>query len=157
MVSTSNKISLINTGINSGTELKLLNGSCNYNWKNLVKANPDVGSYGTTEAQFSGWENPTFNLTFHIPIDSIPTGTMTWALWNQFVKNQYDGTATTKTKLAITVGSTNTSFADYSADSTTSNNTLIPIQILGYSLSFAASDSANAGFWTINAQIMVTA
>ena len=150
-----NTITLTNAGINSGTAVKLLHGAFSYGWKNLVKADPANSSYSSVEAQFSGWENPTMNLTFHIPVESIPSDTMTWALWNQFVKNQYAGTAATQTRLAITVGSNDTQFGDYSTS--TVAVTAIPIQIDEFSLIFSPVESSNAGFWTINAQVKVTA
>jgi hypothetical protein len=152
-----NTLTLTNASINSGTAVKILNGVVTYNWKNLVKANPTNSSYKNTEAVFTGWENPTFNLTFHIPVGAEPSGTMTWALWNQFVKNKYYASSgATKTTLTIIVGDSDVSFTDYSVDETTSGNTIIPIQILGFGLTFSPGESNKAGFWTINAQVMVT-
>lgn len=151
-----NSITLTNAGINSGAETILLAGDFSYNWKNLTKADPGNGYFGSVETQFSGWENPTMNLTFHIPTDNIPTSSMTWALWNQFVKAQYTGSSSTTTYMKIKYGASDTLFADYSASSSSTGITSIPIQILGFGLNFSPADSDRAAFWSINAQLQVT-
>jgi len=151
-----NTISLINTGINSGTAVKLLNGEMTYGWKNRTLENPTDGTYGNVESQFSGWENPIINTTFYIPIDGVPSGHMTWALWNQFVKNAYDGTAGTQTKLTVTLGDNDTPFLSYAATSAATGTSIIPVQIKSFNLRFSPADSNNAAFWTINAQLVET-
>ena len=147
-----NTISLTNTTLSTSTAVKLLNGEITYSWKNMVQANPSNSSFGSVEAVFTGWENPALNLTFHIPIDNNPSGFMTWGLWNEFVKYQYDGV--NQTTLAISVGASDTSFSDYSDG--TSGDSTIPVIVKGYTLKFGANDSRNANFWTINAQLQVT-
>lgn len=149
------QVTLRSDNINSSTAVKLLNGEVSYSWKNLTNAEPTVDDFGSTEVQFNGWENPAFTLTFHIPNGSIPTGTMTWGLWNQFVKNKYDGTDSTKVYLNILTGN-GTQFTDYSADETSTSVSDIPVVIRGYSVRFGGGDSRDGYFWTINAQVQVT-
>lgn len=148
-------LKLTNSTINSGTAVTLLGGELSYQWKNLTSANPGNSFFASTESQFSGWENPIMSLSFHINVNSIPTGTMTWDLWNQFVKAQYLGTSSTQTFLSCQVG-TSTLFTDYSASSSSTGVTSIPIQINSSTLSFSPGDSDNAHFWTINCQLQVT-
>lgn len=155
-----NTIKLINTNITGSNGLKLLGSKFNYGWKNLTSEDPSESSYGNVESVFQGWENPQVSLTFFIPIDNstLTDGTtfMNWAKWNSLVKNQYDGTSNTQTKLQIKVGDSDTSFSDYSSDSTSSYTTDIPVAIKSYSLTFSPDDSNKSGFWTVNAQLVVT-
>ncbi len=149
-----NTITLTNSTLTTSTAVKLLNGAFTYGWKNLTKIDPGTGFYGDVEAQMNGWENPAITLKFYIPIDNTPANNMTWALWNEFSKYQYDGT--NQTTLNISIGSSDTAFANYSADETTSAVTSIPVIIKNYSLTFSPSDSKDSGFWTISAQLQVT-
>jgi hypothetical protein len=135
------------------TAVKLLNSDFSYSWQNMISNDPTNTAFDKTEVQFSGWENPLINLTFHIPIDLTIPSTMTWALWNQFVKNEYDGSANTQIKLSMVVGSTDTSLVSYATSSSTAS---IPVQIKGYSLRISPTDSNGANFWTINAQLIET-
>ena len=151
-----NSISFKNPTINSGVSVKLLNSNINYSWKNIVSVDPSQTSFSAVEAQLSGWENPTMNLTFYIPIDNVPSSTMTWSLWNQFVKSQYLGTSDTQTTITINVGSSDTAFSSYASTSSHSAVTNIPVQIKSYSLAFGAKDSSRANFWTIQAQLVET-
>jgi len=151
-----NQLTLINTSINSGTAVRLLNGEFTYSWQNQIDAPIIATGYGNSESQFSGWENPIINLTFLIPVDSIPAGTMTWALWNQFVKNQYLGTSATQTKLSAVVGAGDTQFISYAASSSSTGTSTVPIVVKGYTLTFDPGDSVNASLWRINAQLQET-
>jgi hypothetical protein len=155
-----NYIKLINTNITGSGGLKLLHGGVTYSWKNLVSADPGEGFYGNVETQFSGWENPTMNLLFHIPTG---TGTyddgstwMSWSKWNQIAKNQYLGTEASATSIVIAYNASDSLFADYSASSSTTGITSIPIQIRSYSLTFSPDESRGGYLFTINAQIQVT-
>lgn len=104
-----NSIKLINNNITGAGGLKLLHGALTYGWKNLVSNDPGEGFYGAVESQFNGWENPTFNLLFHIPVGDATyadgTNWMSWAKWNELVKNQYLNTVDTATSLQMTVAS----------------------------------------------------
>lgn len=149
-----NQITLTNTSLSTTTAVKLFNGKFTYGWKNLFQVDPSNSAYGNVEAQFSGWENPLITLNFFIPIDDTPAGFMTWSLWNEFVKYQYDGV--TQTILQVSVGSGDTAFADYSADSTTSADTTIPVVVRNYNLTFSPRDSNNANFWKVSVALQVT-
>jgi hypothetical protein len=155
-----NYIKLTSTSITGTGGLKLLHGAVTYSWKNLVTVDPGEGFFGNTEAQFSGWENPTFNLIFHIPTGNatLADGTtyMTWAKWNQLVRSQYTGSSSTQTTLSIAYGASDTLFADYSASASSSGVTAIPIQIRGFTVTFNPQESKNAYLFTINAQVQVT-
>jgi len=145
-----NTLTLTNSTLSTSTAVRLLNGGITYAWKNLVNTDPAIGSFDNIEAQYNGWENPTFKLVFHIPTDNIPASTMTWSLWNEFVKNS----STTNTTLNMSLGSSDTAFAEYSAGST--GDTVIPIIVRNYSLTFGPGDSNDSNFWTINANVQVT-
>jgi len=154
-----NIITLTNSTLSTSTDVTLFNGDFTYSWKNLTKVDPGNGFFGDVEAQTNGWENPALNLKLHIPIDYTPplgfTGDlMTWSLWNEFAKYQYDGT--NHTTLSIKVGSSDTPFANYSADETTTAVTDIPVIVRAYSLKFSPKDSRNSAFWTVDAQLQVT-
>lgn len=151
-----NSLTLTNASLSTSTAVKLLNGEFTYGWKNLVKADPGNGYFGDVEAQFNGWENPIASLMFHIPTDNIPAGTMTWPLWNEFVKAQHAGSSSSCTFLAITYGASDTAFAEYSASSSSTARTTIPVQISSYNLRFSPAESKNAAHWTISAQLQVT-
>jgi len=151
-----NSITLTNDTINSGTAVKLLNSTFTYGFKNMTDVDPTNGGFGITEVQFWGWENPKITLTFHIPIDNIISGFMTWSLWNEFAKNKYDGTSGTQTKLNINVGGSDTAFADYSLDSTSDSVTTIPVQVDNFKLVFGPGGSNNSAFWSVTATFMVT-
>lgn len=153
-----NNVKLINNNITGSSGLYLLHGAFSYSWKNLTSANPIEGGYGNTEALFNGWENPTMNLTFHLPIDtSYVTGSfLSWSAWNAISKNQYDGTNDTQTKIRILIGDSDTPFTDYSSSSSNLASSDIPIIINGYTLNFSPGDSYKSAFWTINAQVQVT-
>lgn len=152
-----NTITLTNPSINSGTAIKLLNSNFSYGWKNLEDSPPSLNSFGNVESQFSGWENPILTLNFHIPINNNIANGMTWALWNEIAKNQYDAdTASTKTVLNISVGSSDSAFTDYSLDSTSSSLSSIPVIVKTYSLTFSPGDSHNSNFWSIKAVLKVT-
>ena len=148
-----NQITLTNTNLSTSTAVKLLNSKFTYNWKNLTKFDPGAGYYGSVETQFSGWENPALNLQFYIPIDNTPDNSMTWSLWNEFVKYEYDGV--TPTTLNFTVGGSDTAFTDYSDSSSSAGVSNIPVQIKSYSL-VISPDTRNGYMWVINAQIQVT-
>ena len=152
-----NQITLTNTNLSTSTAVKLLNSKFTYNWKNLTKFDPGAGYYGSVETQFSGWENPALNLQFYIPIDNTPSGSMTWSLWNEFVKYEYDGE--TPTILNFTVGGSDTAFTDYSASGGSMTSYMgdadIPVQIKSYSL-VISPDTRNGYMWVINAQLQVT-
>jgi hypothetical protein len=151
-------VKLINTNITGASGISLLHGSLSYSWKNLVQVDPSDSAYGNQEAQQNGWENPTFNMMFHLPIGtSYVDGStyLNWEKWNQLSKNLYDGTSATQTKLQVSVKG-NVLFSDYSASSSNTAVTDIPIIIKGYSLSFGPEDSDGGYFWTINAQCQVT-
>jgi len=149
-----NQIILTNDSL-STSSVRLVNGSFSYGWKNLTTADPSNSQFGNVEAQSVGWENPIINLNFYIPIDNIPSGTMTWALWNEYVKNQEVGTSATQTKLGVVVGKNDTSFVSY-ASSLTGSTTNIPVVIKNYTLTFSPSDSRNAAFWNIKATLLET-
>lgn len=144
--------------INSGNSVKLLHGQFNYSWQNLTDDKPSNTSWGNIEVQQSGWENPLISIVFHIPVSDNLSGYMTWALWNQFVKQQYDGTTSTRIYLYVYSGSGSENFRSYASSVSNTTGTFpIPIIIKSYSLSFSPGDSADAGFWTINAQLQETA
>lgn len=147
-----NTITLTNASLSTSTAVKLYNGDFRYSWKNLTKVDPGSGFFGDVEAQTNGWENPLISLKFFIPIDNIGSGYMTWALWNEFARYQYDGT--NQTLLSVSVGSSDTSFTSYSLQS--SGVSSIPVIIKSYDLIFSPSDSRDAGFWTISAQLQTT-
>ncbi|HEY9702638.1 MAG TPA: hypothetical protein V6C58_09340, partial [Allocoleopsis sp.] len=128
-------------------------GNISYSWQNLVVADPTNTAFDKTEVQFNGWENPLINISFCIPTNNIPPSTMTWELWNSFVKNEYVGTTNTKTILNIIVGEVDTSLISYATDTSTQN---IPVQIKGYTLNFGPGDSDKGSFWIINAQLVET-
>jgi hypothetical protein len=151
-----NQVTLVNTGINSGTAVKLLNSEFTYGWKNLTSANPSNTLFGTTETQFNGWENPLINLRFFININNPTSGYMTWALWNAFAKTEYLGTAGTRTYLALTAGSADIAFASYAASSTASAVTSIPVSVISYSLKMNPEDSSESYLLEIDAQLMET-
>lgn len=155
-----NSIKLVNTSITGTSGLMLLHGAVSYGWKNNVTADSGDGFFGDVEAQFNGWENPTINLTFHIPVgDSTFTNGSTWMnwdKWNQLVKNSYLGTESTATSLIFTVGDTDIPFQDYSLSTSSTGTSKPKIQIKGYSLSLSPDESRNAYFWTISAQLQVT-
>ena len=155
-----NTIKLINTNITGSNGLRLLNSKFTYGWKNLTSEDPSESSYGNVESVFQGWENPQITLNFFLPIDNATytdgVTYLNWAKWNQLVKNLYDGTSSTQTKLQIKVGDSDTSFSDYSTDITTTATTDIPVVIKSYNLSFSPDDSNKSGFWTISAQLAVT-
>lgn len=143
--------------INSGTGVKLLHGNFSYSWQNLVEAKPSNGQFGNVEVQQSGWENPMINMTFHIPVDGNPSSNyMTWALWNQFAKQLYDGTVSTVIYLSIYSGNSSVSLRSYADSTGTSGVFPIPVVIKSYSMTFSPNDSSDAGFWTINAQLQET-
>jgi hypothetical protein len=149
-----NIITLTNASLSTSTAVKLLNGDFTYSWKNLTKIDAGEGFFGNVEAQMNGWENPALNLRFYIPIDNLPSGAMSWELWNEFAKYQYDGT--NQTILSVAVGSSDTSFKDYSASTATSGVSSIPVIVRSYALKFSPADSRDSAFWTIDAQLQVT-
>jgi hypothetical protein len=155
-----NTVKLINNSITSSTGLKLLHGTITYGWKNQVTADSGEGYFGDVEAQFNGWENPTINLLFHIPVGNSTyaegTNWMNWAKWNDLVKNQYINTADTATSLVVTVGDTDIPFYEYSLSTSSTGTSNPKIQIKNYTLSLSPDESRNAYFWTINAQLVIT-
>ena len=154
-----NSIKLINTNITGANGLLLLNSTFTYAWKNNTSEDPAESSYGNVESVFQGWENPQINLKFYLPINSnfVDGSTwLNWAKWNELVKNLYDGTSATATSLVISVGKTDTLFADYSASTSNVGVTSIPVVVKSYNLSFSPDDSHNSGFWTVSAQLSVT-
>lgn len=148
-----NTITLQCDALTPSTAIRLLNSDFSYSWQNLVVADPTNTAFDKTEVQFNGWENPLINLTFHIPIDNTPANSMTWALWNSFVKNEYNGATSTQIRMTMVVGSTDTSLFSYATSSSTAS---IPVVIKGYSLRASPTDSNGANFWTINAQLIET-
>lgn len=151
-----NQLTLTNQSLTTSTAVKLLNGEFSYSWKNLTTNNPVVNSYGNSEPVFTGWENPILNLTFYIPINNVPSGTMSWSLWNEFAKVRSDNSvSSTLTKLSVTVGDSDVVFADYSASSAATATTSIPVSVKSYSLRFDPGESVNASLWVINAQLEV--
>lgn len=147
-----NTLTLTNSAINSGSAVRLLGGEFSYSWQNLIDAPPVATGFGNTEVQMSGWENPLINLTFYIPVDNIPSSTMTWALWNQFTKND----TVTQTLLTMRIGASDTIFISYAASSSSTGTSTIPVVIKGYTLNLSPADSSNASFWTVNAQLQET-
>ena len=75
-------------------------------------------------------------IDFYIPIDEIPTGSMTHSLLLSFLKNKYLGTAATKTTLNINYGKSSTPFYGY--DGTTN---AIPVEIDSCDIQFDTRDS----------------
>ncbi len=150
-----NIISLQSNNINSSTAVKLLSPTFTYGWRNMTAENPSNSTFGTVESQFSGWENPMINLQFYIPIDQNISGYMTWALWNQFAKNQYDGTSATRLYLSAEFGNS-VPLATYAASSLSTSTYPIPVQIKSYSLNITADESRNGYLWVITAQLTET-
>jgi hypothetical protein len=151
----SNNIKIICNNITGTSGLALLNADFTYAWKNEVSTNPIESSFDNVETQMNGWENPTMNLTFHIPIGTTyANGTtyMDWAKWNSITKNLYDGTPNSKCRIEINVAGT--AFTDYSTTSTAT--TSIPFIVKSYNLRFSPSESRNSYWWTISAQLQIT-
>lgn len=151
-----NQLTLTNQSLSTSTAVKLLNAEFTYGWKNLTNSNPVVNSFGSVEPVFNGWENPIIGLTFYIPVNSVPSGSMTWALWNEFVKVRSNSSITsTVTKLSVTVGDSDTVFQDYSASPSNVGTSTISVVVKSFNLRFDPGESVNAGLWTINAQLEV--
>lgn len=151
------QISLTNPSL-STTTANLFGASFTYGWRNMTAENPSNSTFGTVESQFSGWENPTINLKFYIPIgNNLPTF-MTWALWNEFAKAQYDGTASTRTLLTVTFGSTLFDSYAYSETNAGIASLLggIPVQLKSYSVNVTSDENKDGQFWVINAQFVET-
>lgn len=147
-----NQILLSNPSLSS-TSVKLLNGKFSYGWKNMVSADPSNGAFNATEVQYTGWENPIISLIFYIPVENLPVGTMTWALWNEYAKNQEIGTSATQTLLSVVVGNNDTAFISYANSVATSD---IPVVIKTFNVDFSPADSQDAGFWTVKATLLET-
>lgn len=149
-----NIISLQSNNISTTSAIKLLNAEISYSWKNLVTTDPSNSSYGSVESQFSGWENPQISLTFYIP-QRNPSGFMTWALWHEFVKNQYVGTDASKIYLSASLGTSDVLLSSFAASSLASSTYPIPVQIKSYNMRVSA-DESKGNLLVINAQLTET-
>ena len=84
-----NAITLTNPGIYLGNPVKLLGAVFRYSWKNLIVREPIPNLNTPSPTQKYGFENPSMTIDFYIPIDEIPTGSMTHSLLLSFLKNKY--------------------------------------------------------------------
>lgn len=131
-----NSIILKNPSINSGVPVQLLGAKFKYSWKNLVEKQ-NIPNYVTpSPTQKYGFENPVISLSFYIPVDSIPSGTMTQPLLLQFLKNKYLDTTATRTTLIVTYATYGSTFL-----SSGGVNGSIPVEIDSCDIDFDTQDS----------------
>jgi hypothetical protein len=155
-------ITLTNSNVNSGTAVDLNTASINYSWKNLTVNKPIQHSFAATEIQFNGWENPLYSLQFIIRPNDSATNTMTWALWNDLIRQK--PTSTNVTTLNITTGGltaggvsgSSAVFKSYAESATSTGVTNIPVVIKSCDVKFDAGDSNNGFFWRVNAVLVET-
>ena len=126
-----NRLTLTNSGQNSGQALILLGSTFNYQWSNLTTDFPIEGKFsGIISANFKGWKNPIIAITFYIETDNATIGSITWNQWNDIVK---DGVNTTYLNLKYGTGDTNFTSTASVAQGVTGISS-IPIQIKDYQL-----------------------
>jgi hypothetical protein len=155
-------ITLTNTNVNSGTAVDLNTANITYSWKNLTVNKPLENAFAATEIQFNGWENPLFSLQFIIRPNDSATNTMTWALWNSFLRQK--PTASNVTTLNITTGGltaggtagSSAVFKSYAESETSTGVTNIPVVIMSADVKFDAGDTVNGYFWVVNAKLVET-
>lgn len=155
-------ITLTNSNVNSGTAVALNTATITYSWKNLTVNKPLENSFQATEIQFNGWENPLMNLRFIIRPNDSTSNTMTWELWNNFIRQKPSTSNYTTLNITtggLTAGGTAGSsavFKSYAASESSTGATNIPIVIKNADVTFDAGDSVNGYFWTVNAQLVET-
>jgi hypothetical protein len=132
-----NSLKLTNAGQNSGNPLILLGAKFTYSWTNLYRDFPLPGQYSGVQAvQYSGWKNPTMNISFYIELTNPTTGTMTWTQWNMILRD-----TTNKTYLSLIFGNSDTAFTSFAgiASSSTTATSSIPIQVMDYNVTIDPS------------------
>jgi len=131
-----NAILLTNPGINSGNSVRLLGAILKYGWKNLIEKQTIPNLSTPSHTQKYGFENPSISLDFYIPIDDIPSGSMTHTMLLTFAKNKYFDNAGTRTTLTVTYGKNSSPFFAYDGTSTS-----IIVEIDSFDISFDTRDS----------------
>jgi len=164
------KIQLVNTNLGVTTK-KLYGAKVTYGWKNMVTNKPIQALFGKTELDFTGWENPLYNIRFMVPrgnvgsAQAVGSDFLDWNDWMVLVRNK--PTSSSQTLLVIEVG-TSTKFesiagatvngVDLNSTSVASSDLVssIPVVIKGFTANFGVPDSDNAYFMTVDAQLIET-
>ena len=111
------RITIQSMAVNSGTVYEIVGASLRYVWKNLTRASPVPGKFGTVEVDVAGFENPVLRLNKAlIDVDDLKSAvtdaagnsvnTISLDILKQFAKVEYDGTTSTAIKLTYAYGRT---------------------------------------------------
>lgn len=133
-------------------------GRITYQWKNMVTAYPIEGGYTIQEPVKTGWENPLINLLVYFPDQPSSYYTtnsiLSWSDFNVLLRNQYDGTSSTKATITITAGTNDTLFSSHASAS--AGVTAIPFEIKSASVNLDPAESKDGGLWTASVNLVET-
>ena len=150
---------LQNTSVNNGTAVKLNAESITYAWKNMIKDNAVSSKYDTSEVTYTGFENPTIVVQGVIPIDNLPTNSITQPLLVDFATVRagditFAVTAGTSVMTQLK-GRPSAGYSVTGTNATTMTSTM-KVQVESFNITFSAGEYVEGQGWHYSLNLIET-